>query len=59
MFKKIHLAIGGFMILWYTVGALLGWTVFSPTYNQLPSEYRGNYRNFNFGVWHTSFHGGK
>lgn len=58
MFKKLYLAFGVLVILFYTTGAVLGWEVSSASRNTLPPDARSNgYRSFHF--WHYGFHGGK
>lgn len=58
MFKKLYLAFGIVVILFYGTVAMLGWEIGNSGRQQLPPDARQNgYRSFGF--WHPGFHGGK
>ncbi|MBA3515250.1 MAG: hypothetical protein H0T77_12850 [Pyrinomonadaceae bacterium] len=56
--KKLYTVLGVGVISLYTVGAMLGWEIGSPSRRQLPPDARQNgYRSFHF--WHYGLRGGK
>jgi hypothetical protein len=58
MFKKLYLAFGIGVILFYGTAALFGWELGTPSRQQLPPDARqSGYRSFHF--WHYGFRGGK
>ena len=59
MLKKLYLAFGVGVILFYGTASFLGWEMGTPSRQNLPPEARGSngYRSFHF--WHYGFHGGK
>jgi hypothetical protein len=53
-------ALGGAVVLSYTLIALLGYEPFTPQRSEVPATVRaspGGYRTFHF--WHSGYHGGK
>jgi len=58
MLKKLYTLFAIGVVGLYTMSAMLGWEITSPTRRQLPPDARQNgYRSFHF--WHYGLHGGK